>query len=177
MGWFTNKKVKDERIVHMQNKIYREIYILIVVVCSISAFVKYLYYGLEFERVITECIILIITGIYYVIRSSQMGIFSSEVEMHDQSSKWSYTKKNVVITIAIGFGLAFFFGIRNAIIYGDGMWNSIYYFFIVFAATLLLYLPVLAIIFIFSFTIAKKRSEKVAEKQLEELDGEDDEKY
>jgi hypothetical protein len=177
MGWFKKRKVNDERIINMQNKIFKELYYVILGICAVSIIVKQAYFGLGFKDFLTETVILIIPGLYYTFRTVQLGIFSDEVEIHDRTSKISMTKKNVIYSLVGGVAIAIFMGLNSAIRYGDGGWQTVYTFLLVFAVTFLFYIPVLVIVFVFGHEIAKSKSDKVIEKQLEELDGDDNEKY
>ena len=57
-------KVDDERIVTAQNKIYREIYFLVMAVCLISMGFKFYQYGFGVDFIYTELAILFLQGVY-----------------------------------------------------------------------------------------------------------------
>ncbi|MGP4039857.1 DUF6773 family protein [Gracilibacillus sp. D59] len=167
MNFFKNK-IQDERVVNEQNKIYREIYLLIYAICLSSMVYKYFEYGFTIEHVATELVIFIVVGIYYSVRASQKGLFSVEVEMHDSKSKWSYQTKTITIGIVVGVLLGLFFGINSAYSYADSQSQAIYYFFITFVASVMFYIPILVLVLAISYSSAKKRSDKAVEKQLED---------
>ncbi|SHN22729.1 DUF6773 family protein [Gracilibacillus kekensis] len=162
------RKFQDERVTIEQNKIYREIYLLIYLICLGSVIYKFSSFGIEIQHVVTETIIFLVAGIYYGIRSTQKGLFSSEVEMHDNRSKWSYQTKNIVYAVIFGGLIALFFGFNSAFRYADSTPQAVSYFFITFGATMMFYIPFLVVFLVVSYSIAKSRSDKVIEKQLED---------
>ncbi|WP_246061707.1 DUF6773 family protein [Paenibacillus oralis] len=143
MKWFDKKgAVRDERIEQLKNRIYKEIYVLIAIICSVSVFLKTFVLDGQ-PSMLLEVIILLAGGLYYGIRSIALGIYSDEVEVYEQSSKRSYGKRTLYTGLAIGLTLALLFGIRSAVLYGD---ESTYlkYFALVFLVSLGLYIPLFA---------------------------------
>ncbi|MUV37565.1 hypothetical protein JNUCC1_01371 [Lentibacillus sp. JNUCC-1] len=180
MGIFKRKKNEDERIVNVRNKIYAELYIVVIVICMSSIIIKQFVYDMstEHNRIYTELIILIGGGVYYLFRSARLGIYSAEVELHDRTSKWSMRKKTLVISIALGIGMALAFGINSAVQYADGVGQSIYYFFMVAFVSLMIYLPFFIIILVVTNEVAKRKSDEVVDKMLDDDEsGDDDEKH
>lgn len=173
MGFNKRKKVEDERIINIKNKIYAEIYILVTVICGISFIVKHFIYDGGIESVAIELIILFLGGVYYMYRSIKLGVYSAEVEMHDQISKWPQKKKNLYIGITLGICIALFMGINSAVQYAEGVGQSIYYFLLTATASLMIYLPLFIILLVVVHDVMKKKSDKVIEKML----GDDNEKY
>lgn len=168
-----NKYVKDERIINVQNKLYREIYYLIAGICFVSILLKYYFYGLGPVSIVTELVILLVSGVYYGIRSASLGIFSEEVELHDRSSRKPMGTKTIVGSIGFGIAIGLFFGIRSAVLYADSTSQAIFYFFLVAGVSFAIYIPFLSLVFGVSFFAAKKQSERVNKKQL--IDSEDGE--
>ena len=168
MKWFQKRKrFVDERILNMQNQIYREIYLLVMGICLLSVIAKQYIFDLDIKQALTELIILLITGVYYLVRAASSGIFSDEVEIHDRNSKVPMNSKNVYFGLGFGLLISLFFGIRSAIVYGDGYLQSILYFVTVTFVSLMIYIPFLIIFFAGSFSAAKEVSKKAAEKDLE----------
>lgn len=169
MKWLKKRqKIADERIINMQNKIYKEIYMVVNALCLISVIIKYYLYGIDIKLVITELVILFASGLYYTVRAASLGIFSDEVELHDRNSKVPMSSKNVYIGLGLGVMIGLFFGVRSAIVYGNGLLNSLFYFVIVFFATLMIYLPLFLVLFAGSFSVASKVSKKATEQDLDE---------
>jgi len=152
----------------MQNKVYKEIYLIIYLICIASIVIKFIKHGFIVENVLTECIILVAAGIYYSFRVSQLGIFSDEIEMHDTNSKYSYKAKTIFIGVIFGVIIATIMGINSAYNYADSTGEAIYYFFLVFFVTLCIYAPVFIIGMLASLSSLEKKSKKANEKMLEE---------
>ncbi|MFB5662635.1 DUF6773 family protein [Alteribacillus sp. HJP-4] len=162
--------MKDERITIMQNKIYKEIYILVILFCLGSIAVKHYLYGFEFQLIATELFILIGQGIYYSVRASMTGLFSSEVELHDRRSRLPMSSKTILIGLLFGAALSLYFGIRSAVLYGEGTAQSLNYFLITFLGAFMIYVPFLAVTMAVSFYISKKKSDAAVEKALKDDD-------
>ncbi|WP_217586280.1 DUF6773 family protein [Lentibacillus saliphilus] len=173
MGLFKKRAVQDERVVNMKNKIYAELYILILVICAASVVIKRFVYEPGFEHISTELTILIAGGLYYTYRSAKLGVFSAEVELHDRQSKWSMQKKNLVMSIGLGVVIALAFGINSAVQYAEGFAQSVYYFLLTAFGSLMIYLPVFIMLLVVGSELAKRKSEREIDKML----GDDDEKY
>ena len=178
MEFFNKSQVKDERVVNTRNKIYAEIYFLVAAICTISVIVKHLIYGVNMEYVITELTILFLGGIYFLYRSVMLGVFSAEVELHDRKNKWSTKKKNLFISVGLGIGIALVMGINSAVQYADGVQQRIEYFFLVGFVSLMIYLPVLVGVLVTGNEIAKRKSDNVMNKMLDDDEfGDDNEKH
>lgn len=177
MRFFNKKKIEDEWIVHTKNKIYTEIYMIIIVIAAISLLVKTYYFNLAFSHIITEMIILFVGGVYYIIRSVYLGIYTAEIEIHDRESKWNVQKKSIVYAIIIGFGIALAFGLNSAIQYAEGWTQSVTYFFITFIVSIIIYLPLSFLFFVIGNELMKRKSNKIANEMLsDDSVGDDDEK-
>ena len=68
-----NKKVKDERIIQVQNKILGEAYFVTVLLLFISILVKAYVMKCDYTNYITELIIIILSAIYIAVRSMMCG--------------------------------------------------------------------------------------------------------
>ena len=167
---FWNKKMVDERVYNTQNKIYREIYILTLIIVIVSIGVKFYRFGVSMESVATEMVILICASLYYGFRSSQLGVFSDEVELHDANSKFSYSTKQLIIGIGLGLVIALFMGINSAYQYADSSSQAIEYFFVVFIVSLIIYVPLYLLLLFAAYKSALNKSQKVNSKMLEEDD-------
>lgn len=154
-----SEKVIDERIEHVKNKIYRELYLLVSIICLISIVVKHFTHGIGFSFIWTELAILFAGGVYYLIRSVSLGIYADEVEIHDRNSTMSISKKTLFISITLGLGMALLFGVNSAIKYGSGG-NEVKYFISVFVVSLLIYVPINLVLFYFPHLLAKIKSER-----------------
>jgi len=168
---FFNKKneIKDERVEGIYNKIYREAHTLVVILAALSMITKYLYYGLNLEHVLFELILLILSSLYFLVRSIWLGLYSDMTELQDKNKKisLSFNVKQVVIALISGLGISLFFGIRSALIYGGGG-NRLSYFIMVFSASFLIYIPFLVIVTFLINYFANKKSKEINNKNLGE---------
>lgn len=73
----TLQQLKDERVEQAKSKIYSELMLIIFYIVVASFCVKALYFHMDLKQCATEYIILILTPIYQVIRSRQMGVVLS----------------------------------------------------------------------------------------------------
>ncbi|ARK29502.1 DUF6773 family protein [Halalkalibacter krulwichiae] len=146
MNIFRKNKIQDERIIHSRNQIYKEVYYLVMAICILSVALKYGIYGPNVELVITELAILILAGIYYTVRTVQLGIYADEVELHDRSNKWSMKSKSFLLSFGFGVAISLYFGVRSSILYGDES-THIWFFLSVFVASLMIYVPILLLLF------------------------------
>ena len=171
---FNHKKITDERIVNTQNKIYREINLFITTLCAISLIVKMIMGLRGFEYIGIEMTILIFSGVYYIVRSTQLGIYSEEVELKsaNSNSKLNSDSRTFLIGIALGVIIGLIFGVNSAIQYADGIVEKMYFFAITFFGSFLFYLPFLLLVLFVPPKIAKYKSDKVNRKMLEEMDDE-----
>ncbi len=167
---FNRKKITDERIVNTQNKIYREISNIITTICAISLIIKAIIGLRGFEYIGIEMTILMFSGVYYIVRSTQMGIYSEEVEIKNANSKVNVDSRNFLIGIVLGVVIGLIFGFNSAIQYADGLVQKLYFFVITFFASFIFYIPFLLLVLYVPVKIAKYKSDKVNRKMLEEMD-------
>lgn len=167
---FKRHMIQDERIINLQNKIFREIYVLVMVICIGSMVLKIVSGRGGFEHLGTEMIILFFGALYYLVRSANMGIFSEEVryargrEVKDPEARMAM--KGLGMGVATGIVLGIFFGFNSALNYADDTGKAIFYFLLTFVTTIMLYTPFLFIILFVPNIIAMKKSERVNKKCL-----------
>ena len=120
---FKRQTITDERIVNAQNRIYRELYTIVTVICIISMVVKSIIGNKGFEYNIGEFLILLIGGVYYLVRSARMGIYSEEAEIKSAGSKWNAETKTLIYSggfvLLMGIVLGIVFGLNSALNYSD----------------------------------------------------------
>jgi len=163
MKWFKKNANQDERIINLKNKVYKEAYILIMCICGISILIKSFLYW-ETYTMLTELIVILAGSIYFGVRSVMLGIYSDEVEVHDQTSKISYSLRNLITGLIIGISMALFLGIRSSVLFADTTHEKWWYFFLVFTISLLLYIPLFAGFNVIVHHFANKASQKAARK-------------
>jgi len=157
------KKPKDERIENTKNKIYKESYFFIMVICFISIGVKYYLYGNIPKPVITELLVIFLSSLYYVIRTVCLGIYMDEIEVHDRKNKLSMSTKNIIIGVVFGVVMAISFGLKSSIKYGNNG-NRLWYFIIVFIASIMIYCPFFIAFIAIGDIAARKASKKITQK-------------
>ncbi|MBR2566518.1 MAG: hypothetical protein IKE29_18140 [Paenibacillus sp.] len=163
MKWLKKNGNQDERIVHLKNKVYKEAYTLIMSICGISIMIKS-FLSWETYSMLTELIVLLAGSIYFGIRSVMLGIYSDEIEVHDQTSKISYSLRNIITGLIIGLSMALFLGIRSSVMFAETTQEKWWYFFLVFIFSLLLYIPFFVGFNIIVHHFANKASQKAARK-------------
>ena len=157
-------KSTDERIINTQNKIYKEAYILVSIICFISIAVKIYLYGFNIRSVVSELLIIIIPSCFFYIRMVLLGLYSDTVEIHDRTSKIPMSIINVVISLSFGVIIALFFGIRSSILYAHTNSQRVFYFIVVFFVSLMIYCPLFTIIVALPNFIANRASKRVNSK-------------
>ncbi|SDI48500.1 DUF6773 family protein [Natribacillus halophilus] len=167
--FFTGSKSgKDERIIQMQNKIYRELYWVVVFICFLSMAIKISVFGWGGVTIVTEFAIVLACGIYYLIRSSYLGLFSDEVETYNEKSKFSTDTKLVFFIGIAGVALALYMGINSAVQYAEGTAQSWAYFGSVFLVSIVMYLGFFTFLIGIPYLLAKSNSKRIANKNEEE---------
>ena len=156
------KKNTDERIENIRNKIFKEMYYVVMTICLISIFFKMYKFGIGesalMEEAILELVILIVGGVYFLARSIFLGVFWDEVEIHDRTSKTPMSKKTIFRSVGLAFLIAIIMGINSAVSYADSTSQGFWYFIQVLFVSLMIYLPILLILFGGIYMLAKKIS-------------------
>lgn len=170
---FWKSKHVDERVKNQQNRIYKEIYYIIIFACLISILIKFITDGVSLQNVLTEWLILIISSVYYCVRVANLGIFTDEVEIHDSTSKYKLTTKFIISGVAIGIVIAIIMGVNSAFNYADSTPQAIYFFFMVFFVSLFMYSLFIAGLLLLFYVLAKTKSDRVIQRMLEDEDSGD----
>ncbi|MCD5324356.1 MULTISPECIES: DUF6773 family protein [Pontibacillus] len=173
MGLFNPGRVQDERVRNLQNQVYKEMYMVVLIVCGLSVALKVYQQGVVEANIGTELMIAIAGGAYYLIRASKLGIYSYEVETHDQKSRVSHDQKYLWGGILSGLLISSLFGIRSVIEYADSTGEGVLFFFLSLFGGLIIYLPLFLIIVSMPM-LAKRKSDRTIEKQLEDEDDGDE---
>lgn len=170
MRFWKNEHV-DERVLSIQNKIYKELYIGIILLASLSIVIKFFTVGVSLQVVFTEWLIILFSSVYYLMRSAYLGIYSEAVELHDSRSKVKLGTKYLVFGVAVGLIIAIGFGANSAINYADSRQEAVYFFFLVFGVSLFIYVPFFAGMVGLSHLAAKKKSDQMNQNQLDDHEG------
>ena len=154
MKGFLATSLVDERVENMQNKLFREMYYLILIICTVSALLKLYLNGLVFQQLATELVILIVPLIYYGFRALWIGIVFDELELQERAAKVPIALRNVIMGLTAGLAIAIIFGVRSALLYGsEGI--RLYYFALSFAASLFIYIPFFIVVLLVPYLLAK----------------------
>ncbi len=162
------KIIVDERIQSVQNKIYKEVFYLVLIMCLVSIVAKTLYYGFDATKLITEAVIILGSIGYFGIKTILLGTY---YEVNEDKINRSSPKKNALFGGLVGVLIAIFFGVRSSILYAN-QGEKLYYFMLVFVAALMIYIPVLIIATVLPDYMANKVSKRMSEKRLGDYDEE-----
>lgn len=151
------KKIKDERVIALNNKIQSEAYILTLFLIMASMFVKSYVMGMSFLEYRFELGIVIISIAYITIRSMIMG--------HDSMATFK-NRKISTIYIILGSSLivSIINGVKNYELYADkysGIFDGL--FISVLVVTFIsstIFLSVISVILYFFNRIGQQRIEK-----------------
>ncbi|MDD4843668.1 MAG: hypothetical protein PHU31_04985 [Anaerotignum sp.] len=100
-------KIRDERVEQARNKIYGELFQILFLFVMTTFLVKALYYKMELSQCITEFVIMIVTPIYQMVRSRQLGVVLA-TNLRQQMSP----KRNILSAVT-AIGLFFFFWVTS----------------------------------------------------------------
>ena len=165
---FKRTKIADERIVNTKNKIYRECYNLVMFISLGSIIVKMILGMRAMENFALELILLIGVSSYYTIRAVKLGVFSEEAELLEANRKVKIGVRTAIAGVAFGIVLGVIFGINSAMNYANSTSQGVYYFFLTFFISVMMYATVFFVIVLIPYLIAKKKSEQVNSKMLDE---------
>lgn len=105
-------KIKDERIVQLNNKIQSEAFILIIAILALSIFIKAYMLDMGVREYLTEMIVMIVSIVYLSIRGAMVG-YSSMDDLY-------FGKKfKVISALLLAVLITVFNGIRNYTMYGE----------------------------------------------------------
>lgn len=158
-----SKKIKDERVLQLNNKIQSEAYSIVLFIAFVSMFTKSFVLDMSFTKYAIEFSIVVISLAYVVIRSMFLG--------HNLVNTSKVSKRLTIFTIFISsLIITTINGIRNYVLYGNkyiGIFDR--YFIAVIVITFIS-------AFIFSFILFSllywfnERGQRIIEKKLKEDD-------
>lgn len=102
-------KIKDERIVQLNNKIQSEAFILIIAILALSIFIKAYMLDMGVREYLTEMIVSIV---YLSIRGAMVGYSSMD-------NLYFGKKFKVIFALLLAVLITVFNGIRNYTMYGE----------------------------------------------------------
>jgi len=160
------KKIKDERILQLNNKIQSEAYFVVLFLLFVSIFIKFYVMDMSLSQYAVELGIIILSTVYITIRSVIIGY------------NFMNTSKGAnVLTVsgilALSLVISIINGIRNYSLYNDkytGIFDG--YFIAVLVVTFVSALVFISTIFAILYLLNKKGQQRI-EKKLNEEDEHD----
>lgn len=107
-----SKKIKDERVIQLNNKIQSEAYLIVLFFAIVSVFIKSYMMEMAFLQYAVEFGIIILSIVYITIRSMLTGH-----EFMDNSK--SGTMLTILAIVILSIVISIVNGIRNYSLYGD----------------------------------------------------------
>ena len=105
-------KIKDERIIQLNNKIQSEAFILVIAILALSIFIKAYMLDMGVREYLTEMIVMIVSIVYLSIRGAMVGYSSMD-------NLYFGKKFKVISTLLFAVLITIFNGIRNYTMYGE----------------------------------------------------------
>lgn len=157
-------KIKDERIVQLNNKIQSEAFILIIAILALSIFIKAYMLDMGVREYLTEMIVMIVSIVYLSIRGAMVGYSSMD-------NLYFGKKFKVISTLLLAVLITVFNGIRNYTMYGEKYTGILdVHFLAVIGVTF-----ISSLIFITLILGAVYSIEKIGQKRLEKQFNNDEE--
>ena len=157
-------KMKDERIIQLNNKIQSEAFILTIMILALSIFIKSYIFDMGVREYLIELIIMIVSIAYLSIRGDMVGYSS-------MSTIYFGKKFKIIAILLLAILITIFNGIRNYTFYGknyDGI--SDIHFLSVIGVTF-----ISSLIFVSFFLGAVYSIERIGQKRLEkQLDNDEE---
>ncbi|MBU3204340.1 hypothetical protein LGK99_11215 [Clostridium algidicarnis] len=161
-----SKKIKDERVLQLNNKIQSEAYIIVLFLTIVSVFIKSYVMDMPFLQYAVEIGIIILSTVYIAIRSMVVGY---DFMNNSKSGKVSAVSIILVSSLAISI----MNGIRNYSLYSDKYTGVLDGLFIsVLVVTFISSTIFIAAIFVILYCFNMKGQQRI-EKKLNEEDKQD----
>lgn len=159
-----NKKVKDERIIQVQNKILGEAYFVTVLLLFISILVKAYVMKCDYTNYITELIIIILSAIYIAVRSMMCG-----------NNLMDTSKRNKTLCVLGAFGASIVItainGVRNYTNYGEHYSGLIdWHFLATLAVTFISSFVLISIGILFVYLCHQKGQQRIEKKLNDDIE-------
>ena len=159
-----NKKVKDERIIQVQNKILGEAYFVTVLLLFISILVKAYVMKCDYTNYITELIIIILSAIYIAVRSMMCG-----------NNLMDTSKRNKTLCVLGAFGASIVItainGVRNYTNYGEHYSGLLdWHFLATLAVTFISSFVLISIRILFVYLCHQKGQQRIEKKLNDDIE-------
>lgn len=106
------KKIKDERVLQLNSKIYSETYLIVLFLLAVSIFIKTYVMDMSILQCIAELSIIVISLIHIIVRSVLLSH-----DIVDNSKKG--IKLTIVALIILSIAVSISIAIKNYSLYGD----------------------------------------------------------
>jgi hypothetical protein len=107
-----NKKIKDERVLQLNNKIQSEAYLVVLFLLAVSIFIKSYVMNMSFSQYSVELSIIILSTVYMTIRSMFVGYNFMNTSKGEKALK-------VSVILALSLATSIINGIKNYSLYSD----------------------------------------------------------
>jgi len=158
-----NKKIKDERVLQLNNKIQSEAYFIVIFLAAVSVFIKSNVMDMSFSQYAVELGIVILSIVYIAVRSMFLG--------HNFMDTSKGGKVLTVSAILISsLVISIISGIRNYCLYGDkytGIFDG--HFIAVLMVTFISASVFISVVFVILYWFNMKGQQSI-EKKLNEED-------
>lgn len=159
-----NKKVKDERIIQVQNKILGEAYFVTVLLLFISILGKAYVMKCDYTNYITELIIIILSAIYIAVRSMMCG-----------NNLMDTSKRNKTLCVLGAFGASIVItainGVRNYTNYGEHYSGLLdWHFLAALAVTFISSFVLISIGILFVYLCHQKGQQRIEKKLNDDIE-------
>ncbi len=159
-----NKKVKDERIIQVQNKILGEAYFVTVLLLFISILGKAYVMKCDYTNYITELIIIILSAIYIAVRSMMCG-----------NNLMDTSKRNKTLCVLGAFGASIVItainGVRNYTNYGEHYSGLLdWHFLATLAVTFISSFVLISIGILFVYLCHQKGQQRIEKKLNDDIE-------
>lgn len=104
-------KMKDERIIQLNNKIQSEAFILTIMILALSIFIKSYIFDMGIREYLIELIIMMVSIAYLSIRGATVGYSSMDTIYFGKKFK-------IIAILLLAILITIFNGIRNYTFYG-----------------------------------------------------------
>lgn len=158
-----SKKIKDERVLQLNNKIQSEAYLIVLFIASISILVKSYIMDMSFSQYVVELGIIILSTIYIAVR----GMFIGYNFMNNSKGGKILTVSAVLI---LSLAISISNGIKNYSLYSD-KYNGIFdgHFIAVLIFTFISSAIFIGVVFVLLYWLNRKGQQSI-EKKLNERD-------
>ena len=159
-----NKKVKDERIIQVQNKILGEAYFVTVLLLFISILVKAYVMKCDYTNYITELISITLSAIYIAVRSMMCG-----------NNLMDTSKRNKTLCVLGAFGASIVItainGVRNYTNYGEHYSGLLdWHFLATLAVTFISSFVLISIGILFVYLCHQKGQQRIEKKLNDDIE-------